>query len=201
DLGGGWGLLREWWRAGPSDVYVVYDPGGDSYEAGPHPIHRETHALGLARPCTFVEGSGESLPYADARFDSVVIASALDHVIDPERVLQEASRCWRPGGRLLMVQHVEDLATLLPGYHTPAKRLQRILRDPRRILGFVRSRISERLEGDAHIHHFTTASLRGLAEKRKLEAIRFDLVDANTRTAAMECRKPGIEARTATAVA
>ena len=48
----------------------------------------------------FVEGDAMALSFADASFDAVTIGFGMPHVPEPPRVLAEARRVLRPGGRL-----------------------------------------------------------------------------------------------------
>lgn len=48
----------------------------------------------------FVEGDAMALSYGDASFDAVTIGFGMPHVPDPSKVLAEARRVLRPGGRL-----------------------------------------------------------------------------------------------------
>ncbi|MEP6732293.1 MAG: metalloregulator ArsR/SmtB family transcription factor [bacterium] len=48
-------------------------------------------------------GSLEDLPIEDALLDAAVLSLVLHFVVDPSRVLAEAARVLRPGGRLLIV--------------------------------------------------------------------------------------------------
>jgi len=50
-----------------------------------------------ARPDVFADAA--RLPFADACFDGVVCLEVLEHVRDPQRVLEEIARVLRPGGR------------------------------------------------------------------------------------------------------
>jgi ubiquinone/menaquinone biosynthesis C-methylase UbiE len=50
----------------------------------------------------------EALPYADGAFDTVVTSCTLCSVRDPVRALRELYRCLRPGGQLLMFEHVRS---------------------------------------------------------------------------------------------
>jgi ubiquinone/menaquinone biosynthesis C-methylase UbiE len=50
----------------------------------------------------WVTGIGEDLPFSDGRFDVVLIMTVLEFAAEPERVLAEAWRVVRPGGRLVL---------------------------------------------------------------------------------------------------
>lgn len=54
------------------------------------------------------------LPFADASFDAVTIGFCLHHTADPPRVLQQAQRVLRPGGRIAFT--VWDEATKLEAF-------------------------------------------------------------------------------------
>lgn len=49
------------------------------------------------------EGELESLPIEDGELDAAIIFLVLHHVVQPERVIAQAWRALRPGGRLLLV--------------------------------------------------------------------------------------------------
>lgn len=51
-----------------------------------------------------VQGLGESLPFADARFDFLVMGYALRHVADLHQAFAEYRRVLKPGGRLLLLE-------------------------------------------------------------------------------------------------
>lgn len=158
DVGGGWGLFRQWWRPEAGEVFVVHDPGAERFMAQPPPTLRRVYAEGLARPVRFVEGFGEELPYADGSFDLVLIASALDHCADPARVMHETRRVLRGDGTLMVIQGFdpEPGEARRPGTDL-ASRLVRVLADPRRLYRAIKQRILHR--GEPHIHHFTRARL------------------------------------------
>lgn len=52
----------------------------------------------------------QALEFADATFDSVVIALGLCTIPDDARAIGEAARVLRPGGRLLLLEHVRSAA-------------------------------------------------------------------------------------------
>jgi ubiquinone/menaquinone biosynthesis C-methylase UbiE len=104
DVGGGWGLKREWWNPANSDIYVVHDPGVARFLNGPYEYHYEYYKRGIRLPMSFVEGLGEELPYIDNSFDVCLIAATLDHVIIPEKLLMECYRCLKPLANLILIQ-------------------------------------------------------------------------------------------------
>jgi ubiquinone/menaquinone biosynthesis C-methylase UbiE len=57
-------------------------------------------------PVTLTRAPVEALPFPDAHFDSVVVTLVLCSVRDPERGLREIWRVLKPGGTLLLLEHV-----------------------------------------------------------------------------------------------
>ena len=57
-------------------------------------------------PVHSVPGAGERLPFADARFDTLVCCLTLCSVQDVGQVLAEVRRVLKPGGRFLFLEHV-----------------------------------------------------------------------------------------------
>jgi ubiquinone/menaquinone biosynthesis C-methylase UbiE len=57
---------------------------------------------------TVVHAPGESLPFEDDSFDTVVSTLVLCTVDDPERTLAEVERVLKPDGRLLFLEHILD---------------------------------------------------------------------------------------------
>jgi ubiquinone/menaquinone biosynthesis C-methylase UbiE len=86
--------------------------------------------LGRARPDAEIEvlsAPAEALPLPDASVDAVVSTLVLCTVGDLDRTLSEIERVLRPGGRLLLLEHVVgDGGTAT---------LQRVLRRPWRVVG------------------------------------------------------------------
>ena len=56
----------------------------------------------VQRRVTFRVGDASQLPFEDASFDTVVLGEILEHLTHPARVLAEAKRVLREGGRLII---------------------------------------------------------------------------------------------------
>ncbi len=57
-------------------------------------------------PITLTRAPVEALPFPDAHFESAVVTLVLCSVRDPERGLREIWRVLKPGGTLLLLEHV-----------------------------------------------------------------------------------------------
>jgi SAM-dependent methyltransferase len=172
DLGGGWGLYRQWWAPATGHVFVVHDPGLERFVEGPHRTHRVCFERALGLPMTFVEGVGEELPYRDASFDTCLIASTLDHCADPVRVLAELYRCLKSGGRLIVIQESEGVRT--SSYMHLMKRFLQLLGSPRKLVRKVRGRLTG---PPMHLHEFDTGSLTALLKRTGLQNVWCDTLE------------------------
>lgn len=97
--------------AGGGQNFIVYDPASVvRVEA----IEPDEAMLVEARRCqgeapvsiTLTRAAVEALPFPDASFDSVVATFVFCSVGDPEHGLREIWRVLKPGGSLLLLEHV-----------------------------------------------------------------------------------------------
>ena len=66
-----------------------------------------------AVPISLTQASVESLPWADATFDSAVATLVFCSVSDPVRGLREIKRVLKPGGTLFLFEHVRSKTTVI----------------------------------------------------------------------------------------
>jgi ubiquinone/menaquinone biosynthesis C-methylase UbiE len=65
-------------------------------------------ARDLGREVDLQEGDAHQLPFEDASFDSVVCVYSLCNIPDPECAVSEMERVLRPGGKLMLVDHIRS---------------------------------------------------------------------------------------------
>ncbi len=96
---------------GTGDIALrVIEAGGAGTRATVLDINADMLAVGRARAAsrtdaiTFMQGNAEELPFADRSFDAVTIAFGIRNVPRIERVLEQAFRVLRTGGRFLCLE-------------------------------------------------------------------------------------------------
>jgi ubiquinone/menaquinone biosynthesis C-methylase UbiE len=113
----------------------------------------------LSHKADLRQGDVQDLDFPDERFDTVVCTLGLCTIPDPRRAVAEACRVLRPGGRLLLLEHVRSPST-------PVRAVQRML-DP----------LAVRFEGD----HLTREPLEYLEaegfEVERLERSKWGIVE------------------------
>ena len=107
----------------------------------------------------------ENLPFSENYFDKVLCAEVLEHVIDPDKVLKEAKRVLKRGGRLIItVPNLNSDGTL----HGRIKRVLGIKKfEPLRDFSFE----SIYKHGDAHLQEFTKKTIQGLVKKHNFKIV------------------------------
>jgi len=98
EIGAGSGSQFRWYARGTEVAALEPDPA-----MAARARRRATQA---AADVSVVEGRAEALPFEDERFDAVVAAFTFCTVADPERALAEVHRVLKPGGELLLIEHV-----------------------------------------------------------------------------------------------
>jgi ubiquinone/menaquinone biosynthesis C-methylase UbiE len=88
------------------------------------------------RPADLRLGDVQQLEFADASFDTVTCTLGLCTIPDPRRAAAEAFRVLRPGGRLLLLEHVRSPSPVVRGVQRLLEPLavrfeaDHLLRDP-----------------------------------------------------------------------
>ncbi len=109
--------------AGGGYNFAYYDPALVERVEATEP---DAKMLGYARrraaqarvPIALTQAPAEALPFADGVFDTVVATLAFCSVTDPQRGLGELLRTLKPGGRLLMAEHVRSPYAVVAGVQT-----------------------------------------------------------------------------------
>jgi phosphatidylethanolamine/phosphatidyl-N-methylethanolamine N-methyltransferase len=116
----------------------------------------------------FVKGlsvmDAHDLRFEDASFDCVVAQFVITLVADPERVLGECARVVRPGGQIILVNHLYSERGL-------AAAIERLLARQARRLGLRPEFPFQRLAAWAHAHGGAE-----LIERRKVRPFGYTLV-------------------------
>lgn len=104
--------------AGNGLNFVYYDPKYVEQVEATEPdsamlAYARTRTKAAPVSVTLTQAPVEQLPFADAYFDSVVCTLVFCSVNDPLYGLQEIRRVLKPGGRLLMVEHVRAQGRIL----------------------------------------------------------------------------------------
>ena len=97
--------------AGGGQNFPFYDPARvervEAVEPDGAMLVEARRALSIAPvPITLTSAPVESLPYPDGQFDSAVATLVFCSVQDPGRGLREIWRVLKPGGTLLLLEHV-----------------------------------------------------------------------------------------------
>ncbi len=102
EIGGGTGLNLARYPGAVESLTVI--------EPDPFMARRLRERAGsrLDFPVEVVEAPAETLPFADAAFDTVVSTLVLCTVGDPAAALAQVRRVLAPGGRLLVLEHVRE---------------------------------------------------------------------------------------------
>jgi len=67
-----------------------------------------TRAANLGQEIDLREGDAHALPFGDKSFDAVVCTYSLCNIPDPAQAVTEMKRVLRPGGKLVLVDHIRS---------------------------------------------------------------------------------------------
>ena len=101
--------LRVLDAGGPRTHVTVFDISARMLAAGAKKVEK----AGQSGRVRFVRGNGETLPFADNRFDAYTIAFGIRNIPDIPAALGEAFRVLRPGGRFLCLEFSEVTVPML----------------------------------------------------------------------------------------
>lgn len=105
DVAGGTGdvAIRYARASGPNASAVLCDISPEMIAVG----RRRVHAAGLDDRITFAQGNAEALPFPDRSFDAYTVAFGIRNMTHIDKVLSEAFRVLRTGGRFLCLEFSE----------------------------------------------------------------------------------------------
>jgi demethylmenaquinone methyltransferase/2-methoxy-6-polyprenyl-1,4-benzoquinol methylase len=111
DAAGGTGdiALRVLDLAGDGSEVVIADISREMLEAG----RRKVEAAGRERRIRLVEANAEALPFADRSFDAYTVGFGIRNMTDIGKVLAEAHRVLKIGGRFLCLEFSECQVPIL----------------------------------------------------------------------------------------
>lgn len=117
--------------AGNGLNFALYDPARVEHVTATEPDsamleYARQRTAGARVPVELVRTPVENLPFADESFDSVVVTLVFCSVNDPQRGLSEVRRVLKPGGTLLMVEHVRAENRLVAAVQHVATPLARL---------------------------------------------------------------------------
>lgn len=102
EVGSGYGLAVAIARTEfGADAYGI-EPGADEF-SGAYAVSRKALELAHLPPDVVLQGIAEDIPFPDSHFDCVFSSNVLEHVQNPQQVIDESLRVLKPSGFLHIV--------------------------------------------------------------------------------------------------
>jgi len=156
DVAGGSGDLSRLFheRVGTAGEVLLTDINSDMLRVG------RDRLIDAGAPLPAVQCDAERLPFADRRFDCVVVAFGLRNMTHKDVALAEMRRVLKPGGRLLVLEFSRVAAPLRPLYDAYSFRVLPLL--------------GERIAGDAESYRYLAESIRMHPDQETLRQMMLD---------------------------
>ena len=156
DVAGGSGDLSRLFRqrVGNEGEVLLTDINADMLQVG------RDRMIDAGSPVPAIQCDAERLPFADRRFDCVVVAFGLRNMTHKDLALAEMRRVLKPGGRLLVLEFSKVAAPLQPLYDAYSFRVLPVL--------------GQRIAGDAESYRYLAESIRMHPDQATLKAMMKD---------------------------
>jgi len=156
DVAGGSGdlsrLFRE--RVGAAGEVLLTDINSDMLRVG------RDRMIDAGVPVPAIQCDAERLPFADRRFDCVMVAFGLRNMTHKDLALAEMRRVLKPGGRLLVLEFSQVAAPLKPLYDAYSFRVLPLL--------------GQRIAGDRESYRYLAESIRVHPDQATLRQMMLD---------------------------
>jgi len=156
DVAGGSGDLSRLFRqrVGAQGQVLLTDINIDMLQVG------RDRMIDAGTPVPAIQCDAERLPFADCRFDCVIVAFGLRNMTHKELALAEMRRVLKPGGRLLVLEFSRVAAPLQPLYDAYSFKVLPVL--------------GQRIAGDAESYRYLAESIRMHPDQETLRQMMLD---------------------------
>ncbi len=156
DVAGGSGDLSRLFRqrVGAEGEVLLTDINIDMLQVG------RDRMIDAGMPVPAIQCDAERLPFADRRFDCVIVAFGLRNMTHKDLALAEMRRVLKPGGRLLVLEFSKVAAPLKPLYDAYSFRVLPVL--------------GQRIAGDAESYRYLAESIRMHPDQETLRQMMLD---------------------------
>ncbi len=158
DIGGNWGLWREWWNS-EDGSYTIIDPLVDELPIIPE-FMVELYKSALTKQALSLNMIGEDINTIK-KHDTVLLVSSLDHCMEPQKVVNNSANSLKSGGRMILVNSLEHDPEVKIRKISILTKIFRYAKSPRKIL----EKLKREKEKPQHLFHFTKNDLKEMVLK------------------------------------